>query len=308
VRRTEANNDRRIACARIGGASGFAGHGRFSEINTPAAVCELAMTDFTKTKTHFALALLGSLFALHPFLDRFEDKAFVYLGYELKVFYAYALIAGFLALAVYCYGLALLSERPHSWLEKLGNYAYALAIMVLPLYGALYLSGLLADWLGQSHWAWAAPAVAAGLGIAWLVLSQVFAWLLRTRLGRQDRTARIEQLARREMESLNHAQEVFAQGHYDLSVIETWKALEARLRRVLLSRRLLPAKSSPEALIRAAKRAGILSEPALRLLQDVEHQWRVAISTEPLSQEPAQNALDSARQILATIPLHDLTR
>jgi hypothetical protein len=264
------------------------------------------MTDFTKTKTHFALALLGSLFALHPFLDRFEDKAFLYLGYELKVFYAYALIAGFLALAVYCYGLALLSERPHSWLEKLGNYCYALAIMVLPLYGGLYLSSLLADRLGQSHWAWATPAVALGLGAAWLVLSQVLAWLLRKRLGRQDRTARIEQLARTEMESLNRARELFAQDHYDLSVIETWRALEARLRRVLLSRTLSPAKSNPEALIRAAKRAGILGEPALRLLQDVEQQWRIAISTEPLSQEAAQNALDAARQILATIPLYDL--
>jgi HEPN domain-containing protein len=266
------------------------------------------MTDFTKTKTHFALALLGSLFALHPFLDRFEDRWIAYLGYEVKVFYAYALIAGFLALAVYCYGLALISERPHSWLEKLGNYSYALAVMVLPLYGGLYLSSLLADSLGQSHWAWAAPAVALGLGAAWLALSQVLAWLLRNRLGRQDRTARVDQLAEREMESLNRARELFGQGHYDLSVIEAWRALEARLRRVLLSHSLSPAKSDPEALIRAAKRAGILGEPALRLLQDVEHQWRIAISTEPLSEAAAQNALDEARQILATIPLHDLTR
>jgi len=94
------------------------------------------MTEFTKTKIHFALALLGSLFALHPFLERFEDASFVYLDYTLKVSYAYLLLAGLLALCVYCYGLTLVSERPHSWLERLGNYSYGLAVMVLPFYVA----------------------------------------------------------------------------------------------------------------------------------------------------------------------------
>jgi hypothetical protein len=166
------------------------------------------MTDFTKTKTHFALALLATLFALHLFLDQFKSLGFFYLGYELKASYVYALIAGLLALSVYCYGLALISERPHGWLERLGNYFYALAVMVLPLYGGLYASSRLADWLGQSHWAWAAPTVAVGLGVAWLVLSQVFALLLRSRLGRQDRTQKIEQLAQQEMASLRRCSKI----------------------------------------------------------------------------------------------------
>ena len=38
------------------------------------------MTEFTKMKITFALALLGTLFALHPFLDRYPDRGFVYLG------------------------------------------------------------------------------------------------------------------------------------------------------------------------------------------------------------------------------------
>jgi HEPN domain-containing protein len=264
------------------------------------------MTDFTKTKTHFALALLGTLFALHPFFTRFENTGFLYLGYELRLADVYALIAGLLALAVYCYGLGLISDRPHSWLEKLGNYSYALAIMVLPLYGALYLSSLLAERLGQSHWAWAAPAVALGLGVTWLIVSQLLAWLLRGRLGKQDQAAKIEQLARREIASLNHAQELFAKDHYDLSVIETWRALEARLQRVLLNRGDLPDRLTPEGLIRAVKHTGILGEPALRMLQEVERRWRIAISTEPLTKQAAEDVLSEARQILATLPLQDL--
>ena len=79
------------------------------------------MTEFTKQKMGFALALLGTLFALHPFLDRFADRGFLYLGYDLKLFYAYSLTAGLLSLSVYLYGMTLLNDRPHSLLEKAGK-------------------------------------------------------------------------------------------------------------------------------------------------------------------------------------------
>ena len=259
------------------------------------------MTDFTKTKTHFALALLGTLFALHPFLQRFEDTGFVYLGYDLKLPYAYGLLAGLLALAVYCYGLALVSERPHSRLEKLGNYVYGLAIMVAPLYGGLYLSSLLADRLDQSHLAWAAPTVALGLGIGWLVLSQCAAWLLRGRLGNQDRTAKIEQLARLEVISVNYAKELFESEHYDLSVMEAWRAVEARLQRVLLGRGKVLAKADPDTLIQAVKRTGRVSGATLGLLQELRGHLSVATSSAPLSKEAARTALSAARHVLATV-------
>ncbi len=139
------------------------------------------MLEFTKSKTHFALALLGTLFALYPFLQKLENVGFVYLDYELKASYAYVLIAGFLAVAVYCFATALVSERSLSWLEKLGNYAYGLAIIVVPLYGGLYLASLLAKQVGHSHLAWAAPlmitAVAAmgfGNGVVFQVVSDRF--------------------------------------------------------------------------------------------------------------------------------------
>src|SRR5262245_8272872 len=102
------------------------------------------MTSFTRIKMHFALALLGTLFALHPFLERMENHGFRYLGYRLPIFYAYSLIAGLLALTVYWFALALLSERSFSWVEKAGNLFYGLAVMVLPLYGGLYLASVVA--------------------------------------------------------------------------------------------------------------------------------------------------------------------
>jgi hypothetical protein len=261
------------------------------------------MTEFTKTKIHFALALLGSLFALHPFLEKYQDWGFMYLGYDLKVLYAYGLLAGLLALCVYCYGLTLLSEKPHSSLEKLGNYVYALAVMVVPLYGGLYGSSLLAERVGQTHLAWAAPALALGLGVGWLVLSQILAWLLRGRLSRQDRSSNLEKLAQLEVQALNHARDLFLSEHYDLCIIETWRAVEARLRRVLLARGANVARATPEALIRAAKRAAIVRPPTVGLLDELEKQYEVAVGTEPSTREAADSVLSAGRHILATIAI-----
>jgi asparagine N-glycosylation enzyme membrane subunit Stt3 len=134
------------------------------------------MNEFTKTKMHFTLALLGSLFALHPFLKEFEDASFKYLDYTIKVSYIYVVFAGLLALCIYLlYGVTLVSERPHSWLERLGNYCYGLAIMSVPFFGGLYLANRLAERLEMSHLAWAAPGAAVGLGLAWFVVSQAVA-------------------------------------------------------------------------------------------------------------------------------------
>jgi hypothetical protein len=91
------------------------------------------MTEFTKLKIGFALALLGTLFVLHPLLDRTPDLGFVYLGHRLEVVHAYALTSGLLGLCAYLYAVTLLNDHPHSRFERAGNAAYSLAILVLPV-------------------------------------------------------------------------------------------------------------------------------------------------------------------------------
>jgi hypothetical protein len=262
------------------------------------------MTRFTKTKIHFALALLGTLFALHPFLEQVENARFEYLGYEVKVLYGYLLMAGFLGLCIYCYGLTLLSRRPHSTLEMLGNYAYALAVMVGPILGGLYLSSLLAERVGQSHLAWAAPGLALALAAGWLLLSPIAVLAVRARLGKQDVSAQVEQLARREVNSLRHARALFQSEHYDLSVIQACRAVEARLRRVLLDRGYRADKASWKPLVAAATRAGILSQTTRELLSQLQEQWDVAMGSEPLSKQGAVQGMTAARRILGSIALH----
>jgi HEPN domain-containing protein len=263
------------------------------------------MTEFTKLKITFALALLGTLFALHPLLDRFADWGFLYLGYDLKVFYAYSLTSGLLSLCVYLYAVTLLNDRPHSWCERTGNSTYALAILVVPIYAGLYLSAKLAERVAVSHVAWAAPVVALGLGAGWIALSQLVAWRIRRRLGEQDRVSKMTQLASQEIESLNRARELFDSQHYDLSVVEAWRALEARLRQVLLSRGIVTDAQNPQAVIHVAVKKGILREPTLGLVAELKRHWMVAVSTEPLSPAAANESLSAVRHILSVTPVKE---
>ena len=264
------------------------------------------MAEFTKLKIGFALALLGTLFALHPLLDRTPDLGFLYLGYHLKVLHAYALTSGLLGLCVYLYAVTLLNDHPHSWSERAGNGTYSLAILVVPIYIGLFLSATLADRVAVSHVAWAAPAVAVGLGSGWVILSQVVAWRIRHRLGERDRASRMEQMARREAESLAQANELFGGDHYDLCVVEAWRALESRLRQALLSRRVATRSDDPQAVIRLATRKGLLKEPTLGLVAELKRHWSVAVSTEPLTREAAVESLGAVRYILSILPAKEV--
>jgi hypothetical protein len=104
-----------------------------------------------------------------------------------------------------------------------------------------------------------------------------------------------------EMTSLEHARELFVGDHLDLSVMETWRAVEARLRRVLLARGIAPREGGPETVIAAAKRAGIVKAATLTLLDQLKCAWRTAVSSEPITQEVASAALAAGREILASI-------
>ncbi len=263
------------------------------------------MAEFTKLKIGFALALLGTLFALHPLLDRTPDVGFLYLGYQLKVLHAYALTSGLLGLCVYLYAVTLLNDHPHSWCERAGNAIYGLALMVLPIYGGLFSSAILAERVAVSHLAWAAPAVAVGLGSGWVILSQVVAWRIRRRLGERDRASKMEQLARQEAVSLDQARTLFEGEHFDLCVVEAWRALESRLRRALLSRRMSARADDHHAVVRLAAKRGILREPTLGLVAGLERHWAVAVSTDPLPREAAIESLGAVRYILSIVPVHD---
>src|SRR5438874_1821889 len=96
------------------------------------------MVDHIKTKLQAALALLGALFALRPYLDELKMVGFAYLDVHLPLLYAIAVMAALLAVAVHCYAIEMIRERPFSLVDRLGNSSFALAVLVTPTYGLGY--------------------------------------------------------------------------------------------------------------------------------------------------------------------------
>ena len=45
-------------------------------------------------------------------------------------------------------------------------------------------------------------------------------------------------------------------------------------------------------------------EVRIELADNLHQEWKIAVSTEPLSKEAAEAALHTARDILATVPVH----
>jgi hypothetical protein len=258
------------------------------------------MNDFKKAKITFALALLGTLFALHRVVENPDYQAATtfttYLGYQINIVHAYLVLAGLLALTVYFYAVGFMTEHSSTWVEKIGNLVYALAIMVVPMYGVLYLSSFLAETLGQLDLYWIVPLVALGLGV-------IMGGLFLHRLGQQDRSAKVAQWSDLEISSLYRARALFEGAHYDLAVMEAWKAIDARLHRVLVAKGITPPADNPGALIDKAIHAGILKESVRPLLNDLRGHWAVAVSHQPLTQANANEALNIARDILSVIPL-----
>jgi hypothetical protein len=261
------------------------------------------MADFIKTKLQAALALLGMLFALRPFIDDIQNVGFTVFDVRINLLHALAGMAVLLAVSVHCFALDMLRARPFSAVERLGNFTFALAVLVLPGFGLSWglteLGRLLAERYALPQLAWATPAVLAGLVVAWLL----FAILIRVRLSRQDRTHQFETLHETEAAALRRAEEMFNHKHYDLSVIEVWRALEARLRRALLKKGVHGHYEDWQSLRDAAHAAGLLAKVPLTALDDLYRRWKTAISVDPLPREEAAEALASAKTVLATIPL-----
>lgn len=261
------------------------------------------MADFIKTKLQAALALLGMVFALRPYVDDIQNVGFLVLDVRVSLLHALAGMAGLLAVSVHCFALDMLRARPFSLVERLGNLAFGLAVLALPAFGVSYGLTELGQYLAARYTLpelqWAAPAVAGGLAVAWLAL----AIAIRVRLTRQDRKHQFEALNETESAALRRAQEMFNHEHYDLSVIECWRGLEARLRRALLRRGDHGHYDDWSKLRDAAHAAGLLAKVPPTTLDKLRHHWKTAVGVEPTVPDNAADAMATVRTILATIPL-----
>jgi len=261
------------------------------------------MTEFTKTKIAFALALLAALFTVSPILKDIGTTGYLFLGIIFQVRYAYYILAGLLAIAVYCYGVELISENVPLDAERAGNVAYALALLVPPAYGALFVVaqlGKVVQWVSKSP---IASKLVEYLLVAVAVLFiRAFTLGFTKTLAEKDKSSAVEQLSNRQASLLSRASEMYALGHYDLSVLESFRAVETSIRKVLHTKDVAFRGKTTIEMLKVAERAGIIDPQLLGYIHEIRRIRNQAVHAgEPISQEAAEEALALAKKVVASL-------
>lgn len=261
------------------------------------------MSDFTKAKIGFAIALLATLFTIHPIIVSATAFSFILFSLPITLAWFYHTAMGLFSASVYLYALALLSDRTASVAERMGNILYACALLVPPLYLLLFLCSLIGRFVASL-----APHIAANFwtglisGVLSAVLGVTIVPILSRFLNRRDRESQAEILNREEDFRIQRVASTFQAGYYDFALIQASQAIELALRRALLTRHVPVEPRTFQGLVNAALAAGIVPSEVkddLDLVRRMRN--RAAHPTEPLLKEEAQEGIEKAQRILALI-------
>lgn len=259
------------------------------------------MTDFTKEKIAFAVALLAVLFTLTPIIEPSKSAGFSVFGIFLSIWHVFYFLSAALGMSVYCYGLHFLVERQKRTFTFLGDVLYAIAVVAPVAYLFLYFGVLVSK---AASYILRLPAakefLSSGIGVIVGVLSSFLVRFVRESLARKERNAVATQLELEERTLLRRAEELLRLKHYDLVVVESYKAVEVAIRKALL-RRGMETRIRPGMLWVDELQKSQLIDPKLLPALDSFRRFRnlAAHHIEPVSEQIAVESLATANKIIA---------
>jgi hypothetical protein len=254
------------------------------------------LSTFLKEKIAFAVALLAALFTLTPILPDIGSTGFTLLGFTITVRLLYYVLSALLALAVYCYGVQFAFERPRRVLTVTGDVLYAVALVTPVAFLFLFAGTELAAGFGKilrSQTATALTSAVAGALSAWFSTYLVF----RTRRALAAKQRELEQrtFANQSILQLRRAEQLEHSGHYDLAIVEAFRAVESAARQSAVVR----GQPFPSRWFDAIAP----QLPTKDLQQDFEHFRRLrnmaAHAVEPVTADQARKALQVAARLLS---------
>jgi hypothetical protein len=199
------------------------------------------MSQFTKEKIAFAVALLATIFTITPLVDDFGGRGFVLFGVLLEVKFLFYLISLLLSLSVYFYGIQFITERPIRATEVLGDSFYALAITAPILYGLLFLGARLVAGIAAFAASHAAELITeAFVGVLGSIAAAFLQVFFRRALKRKSQISEASELREQALAFLRRAEEVNSAGLHDLAFRDAFCALApaARAHAVMRGRSL----------------------------------------------------------------------
>ncbi len=261
------------------------------------------MTDFSKIRIPFALALLAAMFAVNPLIDRYGDISYLIVGLPISISFIYLLFCSLLGGSVYFYAIGLVGEKAiFALANKLGNITYALALIAPPLFLILYpVSLIVAVVVGFTQ----SPAfsksieyvLSAVVGVTATLLSR---FIINT-FSQRDKAEKVEKLSDQENQLLTRAKELYTQGYYDLAVTESWKALEIALRKSFISIGEKRLPRTMHSLIELARQRNLMKDNQANEVKAISTIRNEAVHTERhINKDEALRALRLSEKLTAS--------
>lgn len=263
------------------------------------------MTDFNKLKIGFALALLGALFALNPLITSLGNHSYQLFSLNLKLIYAYWVFALLLGISVYFYAIALIGIENSffDFMRTLGNFTYALALFVIPIFLFLYvvsvINVLFMD--RQEH-----PLVTMIIEITFSALIGAFATfgirIFLRLFSKRDRSEKVQSFSKQESDLLTRSRKLLNEEYYDISVSEAWKAIEVALRKAFYNLGIQEKYISGSNLIQRAEKTKMISGLQAKDLEFIRKMRNDAVHTEVnISKDDAQKVIQISDKVIASL-------
>ena len=262
------------------------------------------MTEFSKIKIPFVLALLAAMFSVTPLVQKFGTNSYPLFGLSISVDFVYLLFCGLLSSSVYFYGVGLISEgKFFEIMNKIGHMHYAIALVAPPLFILLYPVSLVSEYVVT---AMKLPLFAKIIEYGSLsvlgVISSLISSIIVSAFTKRDKKAKVERLELEENQFLSRSKQLFNDGYYDLSVTESWKALEIGLLKMFEVIGHAPNQRTMQNLLDAAVKKNILSKSQMDELVSVRRARNSAVHAErKISKEEAQEAIELTEKVLAAL-------
>jgi HEPN domain-containing protein len=264
------------------------------------------MTDFARIKMGFVVALLAALFMLKPLIDDWSANpdvdGFMFLNVQISVLHVYYLFSALLGFAAYCYAMDMMSKKSSAFVQSAGNTFYALAILVPPFYLAMglisYLTFTIAGMFESPRAAYFASVV---LAVLLGLFGSLFYWAIRRQLLEQDNEAAVDQLSSEQANLMAKANGLLEAGLYDLVLMESFRAVETALKKLLVSNNVRLRKRAMSHLLNTAERHKLISKADREMVHDLRV-LRNAVTHEnkALTRDDGERVIDVARRAITT--------
>lgn len=246
------------------------------------------MKDFAKIKIAFTVALLAALYTINPLILKIGTVGAKILGVNISVKLIYYLMLGCLGISVYFYSVQFISEKKIKYVQEAGDILYGIALSLPPAFLSLFVALKGIDLIGKEELTkLLSPLLAFVAGILSSFLSAKFVGKI-TAMRRASDAKGEEEL---EQEYLSRAKQLFDDGYFDLSILETFKAIEAALKRTLLFHGVEVEPGSFLANFRKAKQLEILNSTDLNAIDELRRIRNKVAHKETESDEHEARAL-----------------